>query len=242
MFRGSIAPPNVNRAPSEELKHDIVSNYLAKHKNPPLRLTMQYMESLGRAIAHTSPVPHRVIGVSGYVRVTSPLRRFSDMIAHWQIEAVMRYEQRTGEKFDAAKLSGQRNILPFTQRQISESIITLSPREKLIATTQRNAVNHWVSQAFLRAFHYGEAELPTTFKCWIRYIDLGGNRPGFKPMAAGLMPEFGLRVAIRDVEDAQLGDEWEVALDSVDLFNGRIYVKPVRLLRRETDATEYGPS
>ncbi|KAL1643164.1 3'-5' RNA exonuclease complex component [Didymella pomorum] len=242
MFRGSIAPPNVNRAPSEELKHDIVSNYLAKHKNPPLRLTMQYMESLGRAIAHTSPVPHRVIGVSGYVRVTSPLRRFSDMIAHWQIEAVMRYEQRTGEKFDAAKLSGQRNILPFTQRQISESIITLSPREKLIATTQRNAVNHWVSQAFLRAFHYGEAELPSTFKCWIRYIDLGGNRPGFKPMAAGLMPEFGLRVAIRDVEDAQLGDEWEVALDSVDLFNGRIYVKPVRLLRRETDATEYGPS
>jgi hypothetical protein len=238
IFRGSIAPPNVNRAPSEELKHDIMTNYLAKHKNPPLRLTMQYMESLGRAIAHTSPLPHRVIGVSGYVRVTSPLRRFSDMIAHWQIEAAIRHEQRTGEKFNAAQLGAQRGILPFTQRQIQESIITLSPREKLIATTQRNAVNHWVSQAFLRALHYGEAELPSTFKCWIRYIDLGGNRPGFKPMAAGLMPEFGLRVAIRDIEDAHLGDEWEVALDSVDLFNARIYVKPVRLLKREADDTE----
>lgn len=238
MFRGSIAPPNVNRASPEDLKHNIMSNYLAKHKNPPLRLTMQYIESLGRAIAHTSPVPHRVIGVSGYVRVTSPLRRFSDMIAHWQIEAAMRYEQKTGKKFDAAQLTGQRGMLPFTQRQISESIITLSPREKLIATTQRNAVNHWVSQAFLRALHYGEADLPTTFKCWIRYIDLGGNRPGFKPMAAGLMPEFGLRVAIRDVENAQLGDEWEVVLDSVDLFNARIYVKPVRLLKREAEVTE----
>ncbi|KAJ4368691.1 3'-5' RNA exonuclease complex component [Didymella sp. IMI 355093] len=238
VFRGSIAPPNVNRAPSEELKHDIMTNYLAKHKNPPLRLTMQYMESLGRAIAHTSPLPHRVIGVSGYVRVTSPLRRFSDMIAHWQIEAAIRYEQRTGKKFNAAQLGAQRGILPFTQRQIQESIITLSPREKLIATTQRNAVNHWVSQAFLRALHYGEAELPSTFKCWIRYIDLGGNRPGFKPIAAGLMPEFGLRVAIRDIEDAHLGDEWEVALDSVDLFNARIYVKPVRLLKREADNTE----
>ncbi|KAF1930596.1 RNB-domain-containing protein [Didymella exigua CBS 183.55] len=238
MFRGSIAPPNVNRAPSEELKHDIMTNYLAKHRNPPLRLTMQYMESLGRAIAHTSPLPHRVIGVSGYVRVTSPLRRFSDMVAHWQIEAAMRYEQKTGKMFNAAQVGVQKGALPFSQRQIQESIITLSPREKLIATTQRNAVNHWVSQAFLRALHYGEAELPSTFKCWIRYIDLGGNRPGSKPMAAGLMPEFGLRVAIRDMEDAQLGDEWEVALDSVDLFNARIYVKPVRLLKREMTDTE----
>lgn len=233
MFRGSIAPPNVNRAPSEELKHDIMTNYLEQHRNPPLRLTMQYMESLGRAIAHTSPIPHRVIGVPCYVRVTSPLRRFSDMIAHWQIEAVMRHEQETGKKINAAQLSAQQGILPFSQRQIQDSIVALSPREKLIATTQRNAVNHWVSQAFLRALHYGEAELPSTFKCWIRYIDLGGNRPGFKPIAAGLMPEFGLRVAVRDIEDAQLGDEWEVVLDSVDLFNARIYVTPVRLLRRE---------
>ena len=238
MFRGSIAPPNVNRAPSEELKHNIMSNYLEKHLNPPLRLTTQYMESLGRAIAHTSPLPHRVIGVSGYVRVTSPLRRFSDMIAHWQIEAAIRHEAKTGKKYNAAELSSQRGILPFTQRQIQESIITLSPREKLIATTQRNAVNHWVSQAFLRALHYGEAKLPATFRCWIRYVDLGANRFSLRPLAVGLMPEFGLRVAIRDIEDAQLGDEWEVVLDSVDLFNARIYVKPVRLLNRETDNVE----
>lgn len=238
MFRGSIAPPNVNRAPSEELKHNIMSNYLEKHLNPPLRLTTQYMESLGRAIAHTSPLPHRVIGVSGYVRVTSPLRRFSDMIAHWQIEAAIRHEAKTGKKYNAAELSSQRGILPFTQRQIQESIITLSPREKLIATTQRNAVNHWVSQAFLRALHYGEAKLPATFRCWIRYVDLGANRFSLRPLAVGLMPEFGLRVAIRDIEDAQLGDEWEVVLDSVDLFNARIYVKPVRLLNREADNVE----
>ncbi|KAF9690638.1 hypothetical protein EKO04_011370 [Ascochyta lentis] len=238
MFRGSIAPPNVNRAPSEDLKHNIMSNYLEKHQNPPLRLTMQYMESLGRAVAHTSPLPHRVIGVSGYVRVTSPLRRFSDMIAHWQIEAAVRYEANTGKKYNAAELGSQRGLLPFTQRQIQESIITLSPREKLIASTQRNAVNHWVSQAFLRALHYNEAKLPTTFRCWIRFVDLGANRRSLKPMAVGLMPEFGLRVAIRDIEDAQLGDEWEVALDSVDLFDARIFVKPVRLLNREADSLE----
>lgn len=238
MFRGSIAPPNTNRAPSEELKHNIMSNYLEKHQSPPLRLTMQYMESLGRAVAHTSPLPHKVIGVTGYVRVTSPLRRFSDMIAHWQIEAAVRYEAKTSKKYNAAEMSSERGILPFTQRQIQESIITLSPREKLIASTQRNAVNHWVSHAFLRALHYKEAELPATFKCWIRFVDLGANQRSLKPMAVGLMPEFGLRVAIRDIEDAQLGDEWEVALDSVDLFLARIYVRPIRLLNRETDTLD----
>lgn len=238
MFRGSIAPPNVNRAPSDELKHNIMSNYLEKHQNPPLRLTMQYMESLGRAIAHTAPLPHRVIGVPGYVRVTSPLRRFSDMIAHWQIESAIRYEADTGKKYNATELSSRRSILPFTQRQIQESIITLSPREKLIATTQRNAVNHWVSQAFLRALRYNETDLPATFRCWIRFVDLGANQRSLKPMAVGLMPEFGLRVAIRDIENAQLGDEWEVALDSVDLFNARIYVKPIRLMNREADDLE----
>lgn len=238
VFRGSITPPNVNRAPSEELKRNIMTNYLEQHKNPPLRLTTQYMESLGRAIAHTSPLPHKVIGVPGYVRVTSPLRRFSDMIAHWQIEAAIRFEAKTGKKFNAAAQDSPRGVIPFSQRQIQESIITLSPREKLIAATQRNAVNHWVSQAFLRALHYGEAELPATFRCWIRFVDTGGNRRALKPSAVGLMPEFGLRVAIRDIEDAQLGDEWEVMLDSVDLFNARIYVKPVRLLRREADDLE----
>jgi hypothetical protein len=49
----------------------------------------------------------------------------------------------------------------------------------------------------------------------------------------GYIPEFGLRVALRDIDDAQMGDEWEVALDSVDLFNGRVLVKPLRLLSRE---------
>ncbi|KAH6639318.1 hypothetical protein C7974DRAFT_431916 [Boeremia exigua] len=238
MFRGSVAPPNVNRASSDELKHDIMSNYLEKRRNPPLHLTTQYMESLGRAIAHTSPLPHRVIGVPGYVRVTSPLRRFSDMIAHWQIEAAIRYEFETGRKFNGAGPSSPAGILPFNLRQIQESIITLSPREKLIAATQRNAVNHWVSQAFLRALHYNEADLPTTFRCWIRFVDLSANRRSVRPMAVGLMPEFGLRVAIRDIDDARLGDEWEVALDSVDLFNARIYVKPVRLMKREADHLE----
>jgi hypothetical protein len=231
MFRGSVAPPNVNRAPSEALKQHIMSNYLEKRKNPPLQLTLQYMESLGRSVAHTSLIPHRVMGVPGYARVTSPLRRFSDMIAHWQIEAAIRYEAETGKKYNGAESNLQRGVLPFTQHNISESIVTLAPREKLIAATQKAVVSHWITQAFSRALHYGEATLPATLRCWIRFVYSAA--PATRGNAMGLIPEFGLRVALRDVDDAQLGDEWEVALDSVDLFDGRVYVKPLRLLSRE---------
>ena len=231
MFRGSVAAPNTNRAPAEELKQNIMSDYLEKRKNPPLKLTLQYMESLGRSIAHTSLIPHKVMGVPGYARVTSPLRRFSDMIAHWQIEAAIRYEAETGKKYNGAEPDLQRGVLPFTQRHISESIMTLAPREKLIATTQKAATNHWVTQAFSRALFYGEATLPATFKCWIRFVYPAA--PNSLATAMGLIPEFGLRVALRDVDDVQLGDEWEVALDGVDLFNGRVHVKPIQLLSRE---------
>ena len=231
MFRGSVVPPNADRASSEALKQNIMSKYLEKRKNPPLHLISQYMESLGKSIAHTSLIPHRVMGVSGYARVTSPLRRFSDMIAHWQIEAAIRYEAETGKKYNGAEPNLQRGVLPFTQRHISESIVTLAPREKLIAATQRDVDNHWVNQALSRALHYGEATLPATLRCYVKFVYPAAPTSSGKAM--GHIPEFGLRVALRDIDDAQMGDEWEVALDSVDLFNGRVLVKPIRLLSRE---------
>jgi hypothetical protein len=153
------------------------------------------------------------------------------MIAHWQIEAAIRYEAETGKKYNGAEPNLQRGVLPFTQSHISESIVTLAPREKLIAATQRDAANHWVTQAISRALYYGEATLPATVKCWIRFVYPATSTSSAKAM--GLIPEFGLRVAMRDIDDAQLGDEWEVALDSVDLFSGRVYVKALRLLSRE---------
>ena len=231
MFRGSVVPPNADRASSEALKQNIMSKYLEKRKSPPLHLISQYMESLGKSIAHTSLIPHRVMGVPGYARVTSPLRRFSDMIAHWQIEAAIRYEAETGKRYNGTVPNLQRGVLPFTQRHISESIVTLAPREKLIAATQRDVDNHWVNQALFRALHYGEATLPATLRCYVKFVYPAAPTSSGKAM--GYIPEFGLRVALRDIDDAQMGDEWEVALDSVDLFNGRVLVKPLRLLSRE---------
>jgi hypothetical protein len=234
MYRGTIEPPKTDAISSEELRNRFVLPQFEKHGDVPRGLALRYIASLGRAIAHSAPLPHKIIGVPGYVKVTSPLRRFSDMIAHWQIEAAVRYEARSGKKFDATELTpGPRGILPFTQRQMQESIVTLSPRERIISATKRSSVRFWSTLALLRAFCYKEAPLPDVFRFWVR--DTPDESRGHMKGALGSLPDFGFPASFVDTTEVNVGDEWEVQLERIDIFQRHIYVKPVRLLSREED-------
>jgi hypothetical protein len=234
MYRGTIEPPQSEALSSEELKTRFVIPHMEKHGQVPRGLARRYLASLGRAIAHSAPLPHKIIGVPGYVKVTSPLRRFSDMIAHWQIEAAIRYEARSGKKFSAADLAtGPRGILPFTQRQMQESIVTLSPRERIITMTKRSSSRFWGCLALLRAFHYKEAPLPEVFRFWVREIQ-DETRP-YDKGAIGVLSDYGLQANFTDARAVQDGDEWEVQLDHIDMFSCKIFVNPVRLVHREEE-------
>jgi hypothetical protein len=149
------------------------------------------------------------------------------MIAHWQIEAALRWEAQNGRKFKLAP--GSKSILPFSQSQMQESIVTLSPRERIITQTKRNSTRFWVTQAILRAFQYKEAELPKIFTFWTRSVKAGAG------LVEGEIPEYGLKVFMNSY-DCEEGDEWEVALERVDLFLRTIWVKPIRLLDRTNKA------
>ena len=224
MYRGTIEPPSGDLDPKE--LQNLVQAHYEEHGKVRLDLTARWFKALGMAVAHSSPLPHKIIGVPGYIKVTSPLRRFSDMIAHWQIEAAVRWETQSGRKFDGTQASSYK-ALPFSQRQMQESIVTLSPRERIITLAKRHSTRFWVAQAIHRALKYKEAALPDSFKFWARRV-----RPG--RYALGDIPEYGLQAVLSG--DYKEGDEWEVALDRVDLFTRLIYVKPIRLLDRVTDA------
>jgi exoribonuclease R len=228
MYRGTVKPPSILGTSSEEMKEKMLSH--AEQNRPiPRTLAMDYIRSLGRAVSHSAPIPHKIIGLSSYVKVTSPLRRFSDMIAHWQIEGAIRYEALTGKKFDATKISNPRGVLPFSQRQMQESIVTLSPRERIISATKKASQRFWLTLAFLRAFKYKEASLPDIFKCWVQIKYLNGE---FEVH----LPEYGVQAQMIEALDVQEGDEWEVALHQVNVFDLTIYVKPIRLVNREESA------
>lgn len=228
MYRGTVNPPSREEMPLEELQ-SLVHAHHAKHGNLPQILATRLMRAMGRAIPHSSPLPHKIIGVPGYVKVTSPLRRFGDMIAHWQIEAAIRYEAQTGKQFngvDASVLA--RKVLAFSPKQMQESIIMLSPRERIITMAKRHSTNFWASQAFLRAFKYHEAPLPEVFRLQVQLVQPGRG-------SIGPLSEYGLAAFMREEEGVQQGDEWEVMLDRVDVFARCVFVKPLRLVHRSED-------
>ncbi|KAH7066339.1 hypothetical protein BKA63DRAFT_426059 [Paraphoma chrysanthemicola] len=237
MYRGTIETPQYSGTSVEEFRTKHLLPYIEKNDEVPRSLALRYTEALGRAIAHSAPIPHKIIGVPAYVKVTSPLRRFSDMIAHWQIEAAIRYEAHTGRKFNASEpATGPRGVLPFTQRQMQESIVTLSPRERIIAQTKRSSSRFWSVLALLRAWQYNEAPIPDTLRFWVSKgtDEVGASSSGAK----GLLPDYGYQASFIDTTtDGRKGDEWEVAIERIDVFNLNVHVRPVRLVYRDEEFT-----
>ena len=109
--------------------------------------------------------------------------------------------------------------------------MTLSPRERIIGGTKRLSVRHWSLMAFYRAFYYNEAPLPDIFKFWVRAIPTPTGP--FASSVLGLLPEFGFPAIIENMANAEVGDEWEVQVQRIDMFSRTLSVKPIRLVQRE---------
>ena len=96
MYRGTSqgsAPFNVEKFFDEILEP---ARQQSEDGAYPMHLGLLYFKQLGRTVLSTEPLKHRVLGMDHYCKVTSPLRRYGDMILHWQIEAALREEARTG--------------------------------------------------------------------------------------------------------------------------------------------------
>ncbi|KAJ5929834.1 hypothetical protein N7454_006784 [Penicillium verhagenii] len=57
--------------------------------------------TMPKGFSSSEPVHHHMLGLDAYVKSTSPLRRFTDVIAHYQIEAALRFEAEHGRRFNA---------------------------------------------------------------------------------------------------------------------------------------------
>ncbi|KAJ4352130.1 3'-5' RNA exonuclease complex component [Didymosphaeria variabile] len=230
MFRGTVESPSAP-LPLAQFREQVLFPHLEKNGSLSMRVAQLYLGALGRSIAHSSPIPHHVLGAKAHIKVTSPLRRFSDMIAHWQIEAALRFEARTGQKLDARALAGSpRPILPFSHRQMQESIITLSPRERIIRRAKTHSSEFWAVQAFIRAFYYQEAPLPETFIVRVK-------RPDPITGSKGFFEGYGMNVILSNspVGEYQVGDRWEAKINYIDPFKSHIHVDAVRLIHRDEE-------
>lgn len=231
IYRGTIAHPYA-QDPEKFYKDVLVPATEKNGGEAPMHLAIEYLRNSGATILTPTPLHHRVLGLAHYSKVTSPLRRYGDMIFHWQIEAALREEASTKQSLIGSKNT---DYLPFNAANLEQITTGLQPRESMIRRASRYGEDFWIAQLFFRAFHYGECELPSTFSA---YVPL---KPQMQMHELGvILKEYSLTCTMEKPEmnalgEAKAGDWWEVALSYVDCFNRKVVMKPLRLISRWED-------
>ncbi|KAI8966008.1 RNB-domain-containing protein [Daldinia sp. FL1419] len=179
----------------------------------------------------TTAGPYFTLGVDLYTKATSPLRRFSDLIVHWQIEAAL-----IKERADGTSLIGNKDdsFLPFSRQQLDRMLPMIRVREKQArALIRGDGGDQWILQALVRAWRFGEAKIPETFKFTVLHINgrrFVQGRLNWFERTAMLRPE-----ALNDVvrmADVRVGDVYEVKLHNVNVHQNRVDVAAVKILEK----------
>ena len=95
---------------------------------------------------------HAALGLDGYVQVTSPIRRYGDMLAHWQIKAVLRGEDP-----------------PFCETELNKLLEQVTLSGLNVVKLERQANSYWIAHFFKRALNEdSEATWQATFLTWFK--------------------------------------------------------------------------
>ncbi|KAI9697170.1 MAG: hypothetical protein M1820_007906 [Bogoriella megaspora] len=205
----------------------------------PTHIELRYMKMIGAAGLSITPVRHRVLGVDTYSRVTSPLRRYGDLLAHWQIDAAVREEAVTRKSLinlPYQDVDQSSSYLAFSKTEVDLIIQRLGPRETLIRKSERDSQHFWFAMVIWRAWQFGEAELPETFELVIQNI--GGHD---ETLVSAIVRDWSISARLwfpgsGMLEKPKLGDWWEGKIQKISIYERMIVMQPVRLIRRAVQA------
>ncbi|KAL7629376.1 3'-5' RNA exonuclease complex component [Parahypoxylon ruwenzoriense] len=220
-----------NAAAIQQFTSDVFYPLLKAGIRPDEQHWRHYQALVGSDEISTSAGPHFSLGVPMYTKATSPLRRFSDLIVHWQIEAALVEEYRRG-----ASLVGNQDdsFLPFRRQQLDRMLPMIRVREKQARALSRgDGGDQWILQALVRAWRFGEAQIPETFK--FQVIHIHGRRS-----VLGRLNWFDRSAVLRSealndilkLADVRVGDVYEVKLKNVNVHGNQILVEAIRILEK----------
>lgn len=204
-----------------------------------------FFRLLGADQLSTRPGPHFLMGVDGYAKVTSPLRRYSDLIAHWQIEDALQQERATG-RVDVAKL-------PFAAEALEAEVFPwMRLRQRIVRGLDKRAGQlGYVLQALLRAWKYPDtahaqahttSALPATFRFTARGAvsinarEFTGVLDWFgvpAKMSMDALPALGV-----PADSVTKGDVFEVRLINVNVHLELAYVEAVAKVKIAAEEKE----
>jgi exoribonuclease-2 len=140
-----------------------------------------------RSEASITPIRHASLGLDAYVQVTSPIRRYTDLLAHFQLKAHLRGE-----------------ALPFTTEAMKELLQAVSTTAYESTLVERQTNRYWGLEYLRR--HSGEVWQALLLR-WLReHENLG----------LVLLEELGLELAMRFTRAVEVGDRLDVQVTYAD--------------------------
>jgi len=163
----------------------------------PVR-TCAIRRCLTKSEVSVTPGRHASLGLEAYVQATSPIRRYGDLLAHWQLKAHLRGEAPV---FGAAEL-----------QSILQSVTAATQEASLV---ERQTNRYW-SLEYLR--RHGQGVWTALVLRWLREdMDL----------VLVLLEELGLELGMRVQRPVKLGEHLQVQVTHVDPYRDVIHLREV---------------
>ncbi|KAI1299088.1 hypothetical protein F5Y03DRAFT_397703 [Xylaria venustula] len=228
-----------NAALIQQYARDVLNPALNSGVTPNEKVWRQMRSLLGVDEVSTTPGPHFTLGSDMYTKATSPLRRFGDLIVHWQIQAALLEEKRLERKLvgsNGHKKGDDLSFLPFSRERLDRLLPMLRLRERQArAITNAEGADQWILQAMVRAWHFKDGFIPDTFKLTVYHLSKSrvlGRLDWFERPA--ILKHDALNNVVRAV-DVRIGDVIEVRLTDINVHSRQIFVEASRVLEKAAD-------
>lgn len=236
-YRGTIRNPSLITTP-EAYKAQVLDPLMDEMGYVPQMYRRIYNLTIGTTRLRSSPFPHALLDTQAYTKATSPLRRYPDMVVHWQIQAALRHEAHHGQ--EALIGSTDDSYLPFSRADMDALLPTIATREHGYKGAMSWSTTHWIMQLLHRAFEYKQAPLPSVFD-----VQVHTERATLKQQRGETMVSikqlsgYDADLLENDVSSRQggfrLGDWWQARIERVETYRGRLIMIPIRLTERVSE-------
>jgi exoribonuclease II len=134
-----------------------------------------------------TPLRHAGLGLDNYTQATSPIRRYSDLLTHFQLKAHLRGE-----------------VLPFSAEQLKEVMMTVTSTTQEVTMVERQT-NRYYALEYLR--RYPEQVWSVTVLMWLREDS---------NLALILLEDLGLQLPMTFKRSVNLGEQILVKVGLAD--------------------------
>lgn len=185
--------------------------------------------ALPQAYYSSTPRFHVYTSIEGYLRFTSPLRRYTDLLAHWQADAFLRAESESSSN---STVTVPQDKFPFSKTQVDREVVRFTDWSDIMKKKMVRQALFWRLRALFRAFHFKEADLPERWDMLVRNVAITGKRSEDDTLIRGSLLPFAYETVLLESRnkweaDATLNCYLPVKIELVDLSTGKVICRAV---------------